>query len=68
MKYPKIVILYLLLVGYDDRRMVLDGQYSYESENQRALPFNVQINEISDEMRVFGGSTSKWLCLYAFQI
>ena len=48
--------------------MVLDGQYSYESENQRALPFNVQINEISDEMRVFGGSTSKWLCLYAFQI
>ena len=46
-------------VGYDDRRMVLDGEFTYESENQRALPFNVNINEISEEMKVYSGSTSE---------
>lgn len=46
-------------VGYDDRRMVLDGEFTYEFWNQRALPFNVQILEISDEMKVYAGSTSK---------
>ena len=46
-------------VGYDDRRMVLDGEFSYENENQRALPFSVKIQEISEAMRVHTGSTSK---------
>lgn len=39
--------------------MVLDGEFTYEFWNQRALPFNVQILEISDEMKVYAGSTSK---------
>ena len=47
------------IVGYDDRRMVLDGQFSYDSENQRALPFNVKISELPEEKTVFIGSTSK---------
>lgn len=51
--------LSIISVGYDDRRMVLDGEFTYESENQRALPFNVKINEISEEMKVYSGSTSK---------
>ena len=39
--------------------MVLDGEYSYESENQRALPFSVELDQIVDEDRVYRGSTSK---------
>ena len=38
--------------------MVLDGEFSYENENQRALPFSVKIQEISEAMRVHTGSTS----------
>ncbi len=44
--------------------MVLDGQFSYESENQRALPFNVEISEISEEMKVFRGSSSKFYAYF----
>jgi hypothetical protein len=39
--------------------MVLGGQFDYEEDNQRALPFNVKITEISEEMKVHRGSTSK---------
>jgi hypothetical protein len=46
-------------VGYDDRKMMLGGQFDYEEDNQRALPFNVRITEISEEMKVHRGSTSK---------
>ena len=46
-------------VGYDDRKMVLGGQFDYEEDNQRALPFNVKITEINEEMKVHRGSTSK---------
>ena len=53
-------VICLFSVGYDDRRMMLDGVFSYHSENQRALPFNVKINEISEEMKVFRGSSSKY--------
>ena len=50
---------YFVSVGYDDRKMVLDGRFSYDSANQRALPFNVKISEISEEMKTFHGSSSK---------
>ena len=46
-------------VGYNDREMLLDGQFSYDNDNQRALPFNVHINEISGEDRVHQGSNSE---------
>ena len=46
-------------VGYDDRRMVLDGEFSYDDQNQRALPFNVAIQELSEEMTLYVGSKSK---------
>ena len=46
-------------VGYDDRKMILDGTFSYDSENQRALPFTVKITELSEEMKIFSGSSSK---------
>ena len=39
--------------------MMLDGQFSYDSSNQRALPFNVHINQISGEDRVHTGANSE---------
>lgn len=50
---------FLLIVGYDDKKMKLDGKFDYEDENQRALPFNVRISEISTEMKTFRGSSSE---------
>ena len=47
------------LVGYNDREMVLDGQFSYDNRNQRALPFNVIIEEIAGPLRTYYGSNSK---------
>ena len=66
--FPNISMgsFFYFTVGYDDRRMVLDGEFSYENENQRALPFSVKINEISEEMRVHTGSTSKKYLLFMF--
>ena len=53
-------IILTFLVGYDDRRMKLDGVFYYDSESQRALPFSVDIRELSEENKVFIGSTSKY--------
>ena len=39
--------------------MVLDGEFSYDDQNQRALPFNVAIQELSEEMTLYVGSKSK---------
>ena len=39
--------------------MMLGGQFDYEEDNQRALPFNVKIMEINEEMKVHRGSTSE---------
>ena len=39
--------------------MVLGGQFDYEEDNQRALPFSVKITEINEEMKVHRGSTSE---------
>ena len=50
---------FVISVGYNDREMLLDGQFSYDNENQRALPFNVHINEISGEGRTFSGANSE---------
>lgn len=49
----------LLSVGYNDQEMTLDGQFSYDNTNQRALPFNVLIKEISGPLRTYRGSNSK---------
>lgn len=46
-------------VGYNDAEMVLDGQFSYDNQNQRALPFNVFIHQISGEDRTYVGSNSE---------
>lgn len=46
-------------VGYNDREMVLDGQFSYEDYNQRALPFNVFIKEISPDLKTYVGANSE---------
>jgi len=55
-----IIFLFFFPVGYDDRRMMLGGSFTYDSENQRALPFTVKIKELSDAMKVFAGSSSKF--------
>ena len=56
----------LFSVGYDDRKMILDGKFSYDSENQRALPFTVNIQELNDEMKIFSGSSSKFHFLHTY--
>ena len=40
--------------------MVLDGQFSYDDSNQRALPFNVYIEEINGPLRTYLGSNSEF--------
>ena len=47
------------LVGYDERKMVLKGSFSYEKENQRTLPFNVDIVNLPQYKTVFTGSSSE---------
>ena len=50
---------FFISVGYNDKEMVLDGQFSYDNTNQRALPFNVIIKEIQGEARTYAGSNSE---------
>ena len=45
--------------------MVLDGEFSYDDQNQRALPFNVAIQELSEEMTLYVGSKSKSTIFFA---
>ena len=54
------IIYHFLSVGYNDREMVLDGQFSYDNRNQRALPFNVIIEEIGGPLRTYYGSNSEF--------
>ena len=49
----------LFLVGYDSQHLVLDGKFNYEKENQRTLPFNVDIQPLPSEKRIVAGSSSK---------
>ena len=46
-------------VGYDMEHLVLDGRFNYEKENQRTLPFNVEIEPLPMEKRMVVGSSSK---------
>jgi hypothetical protein len=39
--------------------MTLDGKFNYEKENQRTLPFNVDIQPLPENKRVVLGSSSK---------
>ena len=48
------------LVGYDERKMLLKGSFSYEKENQRTLPFNVDIVNLPQYKTVFTGSSSEF--------
>ena len=57
----KVVVI---SVGYDDKKMLLKGKFSYEKENQRTLPFNVDIVSLPEYKTVFAGSSSK--CLKCF--
>ena len=54
----------VISVGYDDKKMLLKGKFSYEKENQRTLPFNVDIVSLPEYKTVFAGSSSK--CLKCF--
>ena len=62
---PELVIVklkfihFFLTVGYDRSSMVLEGSFVYEKENQRTLPFNVDILELPQSMRVYRGSSSE---------
>ena len=38
---------------------MLDGRFNYEKENQRTLPFNVEIEPLPMEKRMVVGSSSK---------
>ena len=39
--------------------MLLKGRFSYEKENQRTLPFNVDILALPEYKTVFTGSSSE---------
>jgi len=60
---------YFLLTsfGYDERKMLLKGRFSYEKENQRTLPFNVDILALPEYKTVFTGSSSNY-SVYGFEI
>ena len=49
------------LVGYDSEHLILDGRFHYEKENQRTLPFNVEIQALPPEKRLVIGSSSEYL-------
>ena len=50
-----------ILVGYDSEHLILDGRFHYEKENQRTLPFNVEIQALPPEKRLVIGSSSEYL-------
>merc|ERR1719317_1424982 len=47
--------------------MKLSGRYSYYRENQRTLPFNIDIKDLPPHKRVFVGSSSNYSA-YGFEI
>lgn len=47
--------------GYDSEHLILDGRFHYEKENQRTLPFNVEIQALPPEKRLVIGSSSEYL-------
>ena len=52
-------LCFLFSVGYDSDHLRLDGSFYYEKENQRTLPFNVDIQPLPAEKRMVLGSSSK---------
>ncbi|XP_059087344.1 glycine receptor subunit alpha-4-like isoform X2 [Tigriopus californicus] len=62
-----VCYLKLTSFGYNDQEMTLDGQFSYDNSNQRALPFNVLIKEISGPLRTYRGSNSNY-SVYGLEI
>ena len=55
-----IFFILAIAVGYDDRRMMLNGKFSYNRDNQRALPFNVHIKPLPADLTKFQGSSSEY--------
>jgi hypothetical protein len=47
-------------VGYDTTKMLLRGMFSYERENQRTLPFNVDICQLPEAKTIFVGASSEY--------
>jgi hypothetical protein len=41
--------------------MLLRGKFSYERENQRTLPFNVDIRELPEAKTIFVGDSSEFI-------
>lgn len=62
-----ICYLKLTSFGYDDTRMMLRGKFSYNRDNQRALPFNVHIKKLPRELTTFAGSSSNY-SVYGMEI
>merc|ERR1712223_1211407 len=62
-----ICYLKLTSFGYDDRRMMLNGKFSYNRDNQRALPLNVHIKKLPRELTTFSGSSSNY-SVYGLEI
>ena len=46
-------------VGYEDPQMKINGQFSYNRQRQRELPFYVDIREIDLSKRTWQGDGSK---------
>lgn len=53
--------------GYDSEHMTLDGKFNYEKENQRTLPFNVDIQPLPENKRMVLGSSSNYSA-YGFEV
>ena len=46
-------------VGYEDPQMKINGQFSYNQQRQRELPFYVDIREVDLSKRTWQGDGSK---------
>jgi len=60
---------YLILTsfGYDSEHMTLSGRWTYRKENQRTLPFNVELRNLPYPKTVFRGSSSNY-SVYGFEM
>jgi len=53
--------------GYDSEHLALGGEFVYERENQRTLPFNVDIQPLPHHKTVVVGSSSNYSA-YGFEV
>lgn len=56
--YHLVIIIGTLSVSHDTNEMILNGGFTYNQDNQRALPFKVAISRMKDS-DVYRGHNSK---------